>query len=112
MPHRIARTFGSRAEPRAVTGEAAALPSTGLPLGADRRPPGFGEAPQPLMQGHPLVSGGAPSFVPHRPPRPEKTQGGVKLHIQTDLEPKGDQPQAIEELVAPENGREQKPVSQ
>src|SRR5262245_44500308 len=64
MPHRIARTFGSRAEPRAVTGEAAGLPQSGPPLGADRRPPGFGETPQPLMQEHPLVSGtGAPSFV-------------------------------------------------
>ncbi len=70
MPHRIARTFGSRAEPRAVTGESG-LPQGGLPDGADRRPPGFGEAPQPLMQEHPLVTGtGAPEFVPHRPHRP------------------------------------------
>src|SRR6187401_2583100 len=111
MPHRIARTFGSRAEPRAVTGEAAGLPQAGLPLGADRRPPGFGDAPQPLMQEHPLVSGtGAPSFVPHRPPRPEKTESGVELHIQTDLEPKGDQPQAIEELVAQVNEHEHNQV--
>jgi len=111
MPHRIARTFGSRAEPRAVTGEAAGLPQAGLPLGTDRRPPGFGDAPQPLMQEHPLVSGtGAPSFVPHRPPRPEKTEGGVELHIQTDLEPKGDQPQAIEELVAQVNEHEHNQV--
>ena len=30
-------------------------------MSGDRRPPGFGEAPQPLMQNHPLVSGfGAP----------------------------------------------------
>src|SRR5215467_7009240 len=106
MPHRIARTFGSRAEPRAVTGEAA-----GLPLGADRRPPGFGEAPQPLMQEHPLVSGsGTPSFAPHRPPRPEKTEGGVPLCIQTDLEPKGDQPQAIAELVSQVNSHERDQV--
>jgi len=69
MPLRVPRTFGSRAEPRAVTGEAG-LPQSGLPDGADRRPPGFGEAPQPLMQEHPLVSGsGAPEFVPHRPPQ-------------------------------------------
>jgi len=64
-----------------------------------------------LMQEHPLVSGtGAPSFVPHRPPRPEKTEGGVELHIQTDLEPKGDQPQAIEELVAQVNEHEHNQV--
>jgi excinuclease ABC subunit B len=106
MPHRIARTFGSRAEPRAVTGEA-----SGLPLGADRRPPGFGEAPQPLMQEHPLVLGtDAPEFVPHRPPRPEKSEGGVPLRIETDLEPKGDQPSAIAELVAQVNAHERDQV--
>ena len=65
MSLRVPKTFGSRAEPRAVTGEAA-----GLPIGADRRPPGFGEAPQPLMQDHPLVTGAVTAFTPHRPPRP------------------------------------------
>ncbi|WP_414675741.1 excinuclease ABC subunit UvrB [Methyloceanibacter sp.] len=110
MPHRIARTFGSRAEPRAVTGESA-LPRADLPEGADRRPPGFGEAPQPLMQEHPLVAGtGAPEFIPHRPPRPEKTEGGVPLRIISDLEPKGDQPQAIAELVAQVNAHERDQV--
>jgi excinuclease ABC subunit B len=87
-PYRGPKTFGSRAEPRAVTGEATGLPSTGLPFGADRRPPGFGEAPQPLMHDHPLVTGdvGA-NFVPHRPPRPEKSEGGVPLDIQSELSP-------------------------
>jgi excinuclease ABC subunit B len=111
MPYRGPKTFGSRAEPRAVTGEATSLPSTGLPPGADRRPPGFGEASQPLMQDHPLVSGevGA-SFIPHRPPRPEKSEGGVPLHIQSELSPKGDQPQAIAELVAQANAQERDQV--
>ena len=111
MPYRGPKTFGSRAEPRAVTGEATGLPSTGLPPGADRRPPGFGEASQPLMQDHPLVTGevGA-SFVPHRPPRPEKSEGGVPLHIQSELSPKGDQPQAIAELVAQANAQERDQV--
>jgi excinuclease ABC subunit B len=105
MPHRIARTFGSRAEPRAVTGE-----SAGLPIGADRRPPGFGESPQPLMQDHPLVTGIGPAFTPHRPPRPDKSEGGVALSIQSELEPKGDQPQAIAELVAQVNAHERDQV--
>ncbi len=105
MPYRGPKTFGSRAEPRAVTGEASDVPPsasslTGLPLGADRRPPGFGEASQPLMQDHPLVTGEAvTSFTPHRPPRPEKAEGGVPLTIQSELTPKGDQPSAIAELV-------------
>jgi len=105
MPHRIARTFGSRAEPRAVTGE-----SAGLPVGADRRPPGFGESPQPLMQDHPLVTGEAAAFTPHRPLRPEKTEGGVPLRIQSELSPKGDQPHAIAELVAQVNAHERDQV--
>jgi excinuclease ABC subunit B len=105
MPHRVAKTFGSRAEPRAVTGEQA-----GLPLGADRRPPGFGEAPQPLMQEHPLVTGAVAAFTPHRPPRPEKSEGGVALRLQSELEPKGDQPQAIAELVAQVNAAERDQV--
>jgi len=38
-------------------------------------------------------------WVPHRPPRPEKSEGGVRLVIKSEFEPKGDQPQAIRELV-------------
>jgi excinuclease ABC subunit B len=110
MPYRGPKTFGSRAEPRAVTGEATGLPSTGLPPGADRRPPGFGEAAQPLMQEHPLVTGEAASFTPHRPPRPEKSEGGVALAIESELSPKGDQPQAIAELVAQANAHERDQV--
>jgi len=38
-------------------------------------------------------------WMPHRPPRPEKSEGGRKLVIKSDFDPKGDQPQAIKELV-------------
>jgi excinuclease ABC subunit B len=38
-------------------------------------------------------------WVPHRPPRPEKSEGGVRLEIKSEFEPKGDQPQAIADLV-------------
>jgi excinuclease ABC subunit B len=38
-------------------------------------------------------------WTPHRPPRPEKSEGGVRFQIKSDYEPKGDQPQAIAELV-------------
>ncbi len=37
--------------------------------------------------------------MPHRPPRPEKSEGGKRLVIQSEFEPKGDQPEAIRELV-------------
>ena len=40
------------------------------------------------------------AFVPHRPRRPDKAEGGKAFRIVSDYEPAGDQPQAIEELVS------------
>ncbi len=39
------------------------------------------------------------SFVPHKPQRPEKVEGGKFLRIVSEYEPAGDQPTAIAELV-------------
>jgi excinuclease ABC subunit B len=50
-----------------------------------------------LRQGRPEFTDKA--WVPHRPPRPDKSEGGRKFVIQSDFEPRGDQPQAIDELV-------------
>ena len=86
---------------------------------------GFGEAPQPKFEGafpesHPRGLTGAaitadslkalleegdpnirnrPPWLPHRPPRPDKSEGGRAFRVVSEFEPKGDQPQAIEELV-------------
>ena len=38
-------------------------------------------------------------WVPHRPPRPEKSEGGREFKLVTEFEPSGDQPEAIGELV-------------
>ncbi|MCB4862655.1 excinuclease ABC subunit UvrB [Sphingobium sp. PNB] len=38
-------------------------------------------------------------FVPHRPARPEKSEGGRPFKLVSDYEPSGDQPTAIAELV-------------
>ncbi|QLC25839.1 excinuclease ABC subunit UvrB [Parasphingopyxis algicola] len=38
-------------------------------------------------------------FVPHRPARPEKAEGGKRFDLVSDYEPSGDQPTAIAELV-------------
>ncbi|MEY9301663.1 excinuclease ABC subunit B [Bradyrhizobium elkanii] len=56
-----------------------------------------------------LIRDGRPEFrkddgsmrvwTPHRPPRPEKSEGGVRFEIKSDYQPKGDQPTAIAELV-------------
>lgn len=67
---------------------------------------GFAEASQPLITGHPIVQSQInPEYedkiwTPHRPDRPEKSEGGITFKIQSDFEPKGDQPQAIAELSA------------
>jgi excinuclease ABC subunit B len=51
-----------------------------------------------------LLREGRPEFreqpwLPHRPPRPDKSEGGRPLVIKSDFDPKGDQPQAIADLV-------------
>ncbi len=52
-----------------------------------------------------LIREGRPEFrgdkiwTPHRPPRPEKSEGGVHFELKSEYQPKGDQPQAIAELV-------------
>ncbi len=39
------------------------------------------------------------AFVPHRPARPEKTEGGRQFRLVSEYQPAGDQPQAITELA-------------
>jgi excinuclease ABC subunit B len=51
-----------------------------------------------LLEGNPLHKDGKP-WTPHRPPRPEKSEGGIAFSLVSDYAPKGDQPQAIAELV-------------
>ena len=67
-------------------------------------------ARQPLMAAHPIVSGDLPMFMPHRPERPEKSQGGVPFKIVSEYSPKGDQPTAIKELVEGVNKAERSQV--
>ena len=40
-----------------------------------------------------------PLWTPHRPPRPEKSEGGRTFKVVSEFEPKGDQPEAIRQLV-------------
>src|SRR4249919_3463062 len=45
------------------------------------------------------------TFVPHKPARPEKAEGGQPFKLVSEFAPAGDQPQAISELVeAAKNG--------
>ncbi len=53
-----------------------------------------------------LLEKGDPNFcaekpwTPHRPERPEKSEGGVRFDLVSEYSPEGDQPRAIDELVA------------
>lgn len=75
---------------------------------------GFGEAPQAAFEAgaalqtretlERLLVEGRPEFAekpwaPHRPPRPEKLEGGIRLVSQSPFVPAGDQPKAIRDLV-------------
>ncbi|HVU31159.1 MAG TPA: excinuclease ABC subunit UvrB [Sphingomicrobium sp.] len=48
----------------------------------------------------------AETFVPHKPARPDKAEGGKLFKLVADYSPAGDQPQAIEELVEGVNNGE------
>jgi excinuclease ABC subunit B len=95
------------------------------PALVEPKPQSFGEAPQPKFESaapdsHPFGLIGAPAsaeslkalieqgdpnirnrppWTPHRPPRPDKSEGGRRFRVVSEFEPEGDQPQAIEELV-------------
>ena len=64
---------------------------------------------QLLELGDPNLRAKSP-WTPHRPARPEKSEGGVPFKIVSDYEPKGDQPNAIAELVAGVNQHERDQV--
>jgi len=51
-----------------------------------------------ISDGNPLIKNGE-EWIPHRPARPVKSDGGIPLKMVTDFEPSGDQPTAIKELV-------------
>ncbi|MDO9419006.1 excinuclease ABC subunit UvrB [Pararhizobium sp.] len=51
-----------------------------------------------IESGNPLFKDGK-MWTPHRPHRPEKSEGGIAIRMQSDFEPAGDQPTAIKDLV-------------
>jgi excinuclease ABC subunit B len=52
-----------------------------------------------IESGNPLFKNGA-QWLPHRPSRPEKSEGGVRFEMVTEFKPSGDQPTAIADLVS------------
>ena len=51
-----------------------------------------------IESGNPLHKNGQ-LWTPHRPERPEKSEGGIAIKMVSDFEPAGDQPTAIKDLV-------------
>jgi excinuclease ABC subunit B len=51
-----------------------------------------------LERGDPNIREKKP-WTPHRPPRPDKSEGGQKFRVVSEFEPAGDQPGAIDELL-------------
>ena len=49
-------------------------------------------------------------WTPHRPARPDKSEGGQRFKLVSDYDPAGDQPTAIRELVAGLESREREQV--
>ena len=51
-----------------------------------------------ITSGNPLHKNGV-AWVPHRPERPAKSEGGIPIKLVSEYEPRGDQPTAIADLV-------------
>jgi len=67
-----------------------------------RRIPGLAEARAPFTQ---FSGAEITAFVPHRPARPEKSEGGKRFRLYSEYQPAGDQPQAMDELVEGLSGK-------
>jgi excinuclease ABC subunit B len=70
-----------------------------------RHPPGMSGVVATVESLKDLLERGDPNirekkpWTPHRPPRPDKSEGGQRLRVVSEFEPEGDQPGAIDELV-------------
>ena len=72
-----------------------------VPAAADRGPRPDPRAAMPaggLGALRPELTEFKTNFVPHRPERPEKSEGGVSIELVSEFSPAGDQPEAIARL--------------
>jgi excinuclease ABC subunit B len=105
--------IGATSDPRARA-EAGLMPVAGLDIGleeASALAPGAVTATVESLQR--LIETGDPNikqWVPHRPHRPEKSEGGIPLKMVTEFKPSGDQPTAIRDLAEGTRNGEQTQV--
>ncbi len=70
-----------------------------------RHPPGMSGVGATVESLKDLLERGDPNirekkpWTPHRPPHPDKSEGGQRFRVVSEFEPEGDQPGAIDELV-------------
>ncbi|MBX3598489.1 MAG: excinuclease ABC subunit UvrB [Rhizobiaceae bacterium] len=62
-----------------------------------------------IESGNPLHKNGK-IWTPHRPARPDKSEGGIEIRMVTEYKPSGDQPTAIRDLVEGINANERSQV--
>ncbi|MGH6813060.1 MAG: excinuclease ABC subunit UvrB [Methylocella sp.] len=78
------------------------VPARSAPL---HHPPGMNGVAATVESLKDLLERGDPNirekkpWTPHRPPRPDKSEGGQRFRVVSEFEPEGDQPGAIDELV-------------
>ena len=113
-PNRATRAKASRPETQPLAPHLAELLNPALvetpgvaeaPATFDIGPRGFGgsaattESLEKLLElGDPNIRD-RPPWTPHRPPRPDKSEGGRRFKLVSEYAPKGDQPEAIRQLV-------------
>jgi excinuclease ABC subunit B len=71
---------------------------------------GVSEASAKFQGAAPMTGAEMTAFVPHRPARPEKSEGGKPFKLVSEYQPAGDQPTAIKELVGAANANERDQV--
>jgi excinuclease ABC subunit B len=88
----------------------------GPPRSTPLRPPGMSGVAATVESLKDLLERGDPNirekkpWTPHRPPRPDKSEGGQRFRVVSEFEPEGDQPGAIDELVKGIEARERDQV--
>ncbi|HTQ15315.1 MAG TPA: excinuclease ABC subunit UvrB [Rhizomicrobium sp.] len=100
QPIAPAGTAYDPAPPAGVAGNQTGASDIALPLHG-----GTGAEPPASVAGNQTGN-----FVPHRPARPAKSEGGIRFKLVSEYEPAGDQPTAIRELVEAARGNERDQV--